>query len=61
MFGWVDFREDGKKRVENMRENEWEGVWWKGEGERKVVGPTSFLSPPPPSKYNLSKLERKLE
>ena len=25
MFSWVDFREDGKKRVENRRENEWEG------------------------------------
>ena len=25
MFGWVDLREDGKKRVENKRENEWEG------------------------------------
>ena len=48
MFGCVHFREDRKKkRVENMRENEWEGVRWKGEGERKVVGPTSFLSPAP--------------
>ena len=54
MFGWVDFREDGKKRVENMRENEWEGVWLKGEGERKVVGPTSFLSPPPPLQNTIS-------
>ena len=36
-----------KKRVENRKENEWEGVWLKGEGERKVVGPTSFLSPAP--------------
>ena len=25
MFGWVDLREDGKKRVENRRENGWEG------------------------------------
>ena len=25
MFGCVDFREDGKKRVENRRENGWEG------------------------------------
>ena len=47
MFSWVDFREDGKKRLENRRENEWEGVWLKGEGKRKVVGPTSFLSPAP--------------
>ena len=24
MFGWVDFREDGKKKVENRRKNGWE-------------------------------------
>ena len=36
MFGWVDFREDGKKkRVENMRENGWEGCLdERGRGEK---------------------------
>ena len=47
MFGWVDFMEDEKKRVENRRENEWEWVFgWEGEGERKVVEHNCFLSGP---------------
>ena len=55
----MDFREDGKKRVENRRENEWEGcLVERGRGREKWWGPQVFSSPP--SKYNLSKLERKL-
>ena len=47
LVGCIFGRMEKKKRVENRKENEWEGVWLKGEGERKVVGPTSFLSPAP--------------
>ena len=56
LVGCIFGRMEKKKRVENRKENEWEGVWLKGEGERKVVGPTSCLSlslslslPTPPS------------
>ena len=36
MFGWVDYREDGEKNVENMRENEWEGyLVERGRGREK--------------------------
>ena len=49
-----------KKRVENRKENEWEGVWLKGEGERKVVGPTSFLSPPSPFKIQSLQIGEKI-
>ena len=43
MFGWVDFREDGKKRVENKRENGWEGCLDERErGREKWWGPAIF-------------------
>ena len=54
LVGCIFGRMEKKKRVENRKENEWEGVWLKGEGERKVVGPTSFLSPPPPLQNTIS-------
>ena len=46
MFGRDDFREDGKKIMENMRENEWEGCLVEREGERKIVGSGCFLPRP---------------
>ena len=48
MFGWVDLREDGKKKkVKNRRENKWKRCSVeRGRGKRKVVGPTNFLSSP---------------
>ena len=61
MFGWVDFREDEKKKkkkVESMRENKWEGcLVEKGRGREKWWGPAVFSLGPP--KFNLSKMERK--
>lgn len=55
MFGKDDFEAGEKKRVENW---EWVRVVfsWKGERERKFMGPGFPLGPP---KLNLSKLERK--
>ena len=35
MFGWVDFGEEGNKRMENKRENKWEGFWLGGGREEK--------------------------
>ena len=58
MFGWVDFREDGKKRVENRRENRWEGYLdERGRGREKWWGPAIFSLGPP--QFNLSKIGRK--
>ena len=58
MFGWVDFREDGKKRVENRRENWWEGCLDERErGREKWWGPAIFSLGPP--QFNLSKIGRK--
>ena len=59
MFGWVDFREDGKKkRVENMRENGWEGCLdERGRGREKWWGLAIFSLGPP--QFNLSKMGRK--
>ena len=60
MFGWVDFRKDGKKRVENRRENGWEGCFDEGgRGREKWWGPTIFSLGPP--QFNLSKMGRKGE
>ena len=58
MFGWVDFREDGKKIVESTRENEWE--WClveKGSGREKWWSPAVFFPGSP--KFNPSKMGRK--
>ena len=58
MFGWVNFREDGKKRVENRRENWWEGCLDERErGREKWWGPAIFSLGPP--QFNLSKIGRK--
>ena len=58
MFGWVDFREDEKKRVENRRENEWEEcLVERGRGREKWWDPIVFSLGPP--QFNLSKMERK--
>ena len=58
MFGWVDFREDGKKRVENRRENGWElCLDERGTGREKWWGPAIFSLGPP--QFNLSKMKRK--
>ena len=58
MFGWVDFREDGKKRVENRRENGWEGCLdERGRRREKWWGPAIFSLGPP--QFNLSKMGRK--
>ena len=60
MFGWVDFKEDGKekKKVKNRRENEWKGYLVEGGGgEEKWWGPAFFSLGAP--KFNLSKMERK--
>ena len=58
MFGWVDLREDGKKRVENRRENGWEGCLdERGRGREKWWGPAIFSLGPP--QFNLSKMRRK--
>ena len=48
-FGWDDFLEDGKREVENKREDEWGGggFGWKGIGKGKLVGLT-VISPGPP-------------
>ena len=35
MFGWIDFGEDGKKKVRNMGENKWKGcLIRRGNGEK---------------------------
>ena len=46
MFGWVDLREDEKKRVENRKKKKRvRGLFgWEGEGERKIVGLGCFLT-----------------
>ena len=60
MFGWVDFKEDGKekKKVENRRENEWKGYLVGGGGEKEKWWGPAFFSPDAP-KFNISKTERK--
>ena len=58
MFGWDDFREDGKNIMENMRENEWEGCLVEREGERKIVGSGCFL--PRPTKTQSSENDKKI-
>ena len=62
MFGWVDFKEDGKvkkkKKVENIIENEWKGYLVEGGGEKEKWWGPAFFSPGAP-KFNLSKMERK--
>ena len=58
MFGWSDFRDDEKWR-EKWRENDVFGCLVEsGKNERFWWGPQVFS--PSPSKYNLSKLEKKL-
>ena len=60
VFGWGDFRENGKWKREKWRENDIFGCLVEGgKEERFWWGPQVFS--PPPSKYNLSKLERNLE
>ena len=43
MFGWDDFKEDGKMRDENRRENGREMYLVGREGGRKLVGLSCFL------------------
>ena len=59
MFGWMDFMEDEKKKkVENRRENEWEGcLVERGRRREKWWDPAVFSLGLP--KFNLSKMERK--
>ena len=58
MFGWVDFREDGKKRVKNRRENRWKGCLdERGRGREKWWGSAIFSLGLP--QFNLSKMGRK--
>ena len=58
MFSINDFKEEGKNRIENKREN---GHEWclveRGEWERNWWAPAIF--PPGPPKLSLSNLERK--
>ena len=42
MFGWVDFRKDGKKRVKNRRENRWKGCFDETGGGEKSGGAQPF-------------------
>ena len=60
MFGSDDFGEGGKKKVENRRENGWEGCLV-GRGRRRENwwAPGVFSLGPP--KLNLSKMERKFK
>ena len=60
MFGSDDFGEGGKKKVENRRENGWEGCLV-GRGRRRENwwAPGVFSLDPP--KLNLSKMERKFK
>ena len=46
MFGWVDFKEDGKEKKKWKIEEKMsgKGIWLVGGGGRKVVGPSFFLS-----------------
>jgi len=45
MFGWVDFGEDGNIRVENKRENKWEGFWLgRGGGREEKNGGARLFS-----------------
>ena len=39
LLGWRDFREDGKDRRKNGRENDFSGCWLKRWKEKKLVGP----------------------
>ena len=60
MFGWVDFRKDGKKNWEKIGEETFlVSVWLKGEEGKKPARPKYFLSKL--TKCFLPKLERKLE
>ena len=43
MFGWVDFREDGKKKKRKIEEKMGgKSVWMRGEGGEKSGGAQSF-------------------
>jgi len=47
MFGWIDFGEDGKKKVRNMGENGWEGcLVGREKGGRELVRLRTTLHPP---------------
>ena len=59
LVGWILGRMEKKEwRIGEKMSGKVFG--WKGRGREKWWGQQVF-SPPPPSKYNLSKLERKLE
>lgn len=55
MFGWVDSRKEGKRGVESMSENEWEGCLVGREREKNGKG-HYFCSDPP--KLNLLKINK---
>ena len=59
MFGQDDFREDGKKIMKNMRENEWEGCLVEREREGEKNSRVWLFSPQAPLKLNLLKTTRK--
>ena len=46
MFGWVNFREEGKKKWKIGEKMGGKGVWMRRGGGEKVVGPSHFLSGP---------------
>ena len=61
MFGWVDFRKDGKKKLrKNRRGNIFGECLVEGRGGKKSQRDPSILSPNS-LKCFLPKLERKLE
>ena len=57
MFGWIDFRVDGKKKRENGRERNLLRCLVRRENERDFVG-LNIFAPVPPN-CNLLKTERK--
>ena len=60
MFGWGDFREKGKWMREKQRENDVFGCLIEDKKDERFWWSLGVFSPPP-SKYNLPKLKRKLE
>ena len=59
MFGWVDFKEDGKKIRENGRENIFGGFLVGGRRGKKNLWGSGIFSPSPPKCF-LPKMGRKL-
>ena len=60
MFGWVDFKEDGKEKKKWKIEEKMsgKGIWLRGGGEKENWWDPAFFSPDAP-KFNISKTERK--